>query len=309
MTYIHTDTSLTVLSCDDQWRWKCIFSNRLAWFWFISNNCSFSQGFPAVLYLISPIAGQTGAGCRHKELLYTSSGRWTSKNLIFPLKFGLLVSLYLCNKHARFHWDIFQTGPMIKIWLLENCRWPWPRKHWCCNVQFTSKIVRSTYRHQMFARLIKKAQCYYKSSSFYLEMGVFMMKMGLAISFQFEIFFFNAERFHVGLCQEISVRNHMCQCSTCFMEDRCMFIWFVVAYGGFIWFYWLQSMLKFNVLDFHGQPVGSDKNYFFNFHHYYRYLNQIWSAHRYNTVILAGQVSREIMQGNLLKGCTALLMT
>ena len=29
-----------------------------------------------------------------------------------------------------------------------------------------------------------------------------------------------------------------------------MFIGFVVAYGGFIWFYWLQSMLKFNVLDF-----------------------------------------------------------
>ena len=27
------------------------------------------------------------------------------------------------------------------------------------------------------------------------------------------------------------------------------------------------------------------------------------------TVILAGQVSRQILQGNLLKGCTALLMT
>ena len=141
---IHTDTSLTVLSCDDQWRWKCIFSNRFAWFWCISNNFSFCQGFPAVLYLISPIAGQTGAGCRHKELLYTSSGQRTSKNLIFALKFGLLVSLYLCNKHARFYWDIFQTGPMIKIWLLENNRWLWPRKHWCCNVQFTSKIVHST---------------------------------------------------------------------------------------------------------------------------------------------------------------------
>ena len=88
--------------------------------------------------------------------LYTSSGQRTSKNLIFPLKFGLLVSLYLCNKHARFHWDIFQTGPVIKIWLLENCRWPWPRKHWCYNVQFTSKIVHSKYRHEMFARLIKK---------------------------------------------------------------------------------------------------------------------------------------------------------
>ena len=116
----------------------------------------FCQGFPSVLYLISPIAEQTGAGCRHKELLYTSSGQRTSKSLIFPLKFGLLVSLYLCNKHARFHWDIFQTGPMIKIWLLEKCRWLRPRKHWCCNVQFTSKIVHSTYRHQMFARLIKK---------------------------------------------------------------------------------------------------------------------------------------------------------
>ena len=47
-----------------QWWWKCIFSNRFAWFWCISNNFSFCQGFPAVLYLISPIAGQTGAGCR-----------------------------------------------------------------------------------------------------------------------------------------------------------------------------------------------------------------------------------------------------
>ena len=33
------------------------------------------------------------------------------------------------------------------------------------------------------------------------------------------------------------------------MEDRCSFIGYVVAYGGFIWFYWLQTMLKFNVLD------------------------------------------------------------
>ena len=48
---------------------------------------------------------------------------------------------------------------------------------------------------------------------------------------------------------------------------------------------------------------------FLYFHHYCRYLNQIWTAHRYNTVILAGQVSRQILQGNLLKGCTALLMT
>ena len=121
MTYIDTDTSLTVLSCDDQWWWKRTFSNRFAWFWCISNNFSFCQGFPAVLYLISPIARQTGAGCWHKELLYTLSGQWTSKNLIFPLKIGLLFSLYLCKKHARFHWDIFSTGPMIKIWLLENC--------------------------------------------------------------------------------------------------------------------------------------------------------------------------------------------
>ena len=42
--------------------------------------------------------------------------QWTGKNLIFPLKFGLLVSLFLRNKHARFHWDIFLTDPMIKIW-------------------------------------------------------------------------------------------------------------------------------------------------------------------------------------------------
>ena len=44
-----------------------------------------------------------------------------------------------------------------------------------------------------------------------------------------------------------------------------MFIGFVVAYGGFIWFYQIQSILKFKVWTyvFHGQPVGSDKNYFF----------------------------------------------
>ena len=66
----------------------------------------FCQGFPEELYLISSIAGETWAGCRLKVLPYTSSGQWTSKNLIFPLKFGLLVSLYLCNKHDRFHLDI-----------------------------------------------------------------------------------------------------------------------------------------------------------------------------------------------------------
>ena len=32
------------------------------------------------------------------------------------------------------------------------------------------------------------------------------------------------------------------------------------------------------------------KTIFLYFHHYCIYLNQIWSAYRYNTVILAGQV-------------------
>ena len=69
ITYIHTDASLTVLSCDDQWQWKSIhvLSNTFAWFWCISNNFfHFCQGFPVELYLISSIAGRTGAGCRHK---------------------------------------------------------------------------------------------------------------------------------------------------------------------------------------------------------------------------------------------------
>ena len=83
-----------------------------------------------------------------------------------------------------------------------------------------------------------------------------------------------------------------------------MFIGFVVAHGGFIWFYWLQSILKFNVLDLcFPRPTSGKwrKLFFLYFHHYCRYLNQIWSAHRYNTVILAGQVSRQILQGNLLR--------
>ena len=110
-------------------------------------------------------------------------------------------------------------------------------------------------------------------------------------------------QFHIGLSQEISVRNHMCQCSACFMEARCMFIGFVVAYGGFIWFYWLQIILKFNVLDLcFPRPTSGkwQKLFFLYFHHYCRYLNQIWSAHRYNKVILAGQVSRQILQGTSL---------
>ena len=79
--------------------------------------------------------------------------------------------------------------------------------------------------------------------------GCIYDEKGLAISFQLEIFFSNAEWFDVGLWQNVSVSNHMCQRGTCFMEDRCSFIGFVVAYCGFIWFYWLQTMLKFNVLD------------------------------------------------------------
>ena len=125
----------------------------------------------------------------------------------------------------------------------------------------------------------------------------------MVISFQLEIFFSNVKRFHIGLRQEFSVRNHMCQCSACFMEARCMFIGFVVAYGGFIWFYWLQSILKSNVLDLcFPRPTSGkwQKLFFLYFHHYCRYLNQIWSAHRYNKVILAGQVSRQILQGTSL---------
>ena len=59
----------------------------------------------------------------------------------------------------------FKQAPWLKF-DLENCRWLRPRRHWCCNVQFTSKIVHSIYRHQIFTRLISKTQCYYKSSGF-----------------------------------------------------------------------------------------------------------------------------------------------
>ena len=137
---------------------------------------------------------------------------------------------------------------MITIWLFENCRWPRSRKHWCCNVQFTSEIVHSTYRHQMFAKLIKKHNTIINRAVFNWNVCIHDEK-GLVISFHLEIFFANAERFHVGLGQKISISNHMSQCSTCFMEDRCSFMGFVVAYGGFKWFYWLQTMLNFNVLD------------------------------------------------------------
>ena len=125
----------------------------------------------------------------------------------------------------------------------------------------------------------------------------------MVISFQLEIFFSNVKRFHIGLRQEISVRNHMCQCSACFMEDRCMFIGFVVAYCGFIWFNWLQSTLKFNVLDlcFPRPTSGKWQTIFLYFHYYCRYLKQNLSAHMYITVILADQVSKQILQGNLLR--------
>ena len=72
---------------------------------------------------------------------------------------------------------------------------------------------------------------------FLIGNGCIHDEKGLVISFQLEIFFSNVKRFHIGLRQEFSVRNHTRQCSACFMEDRCMFIGFVVAYGGFIWFY------------------------------------------------------------------------
>ena len=41
------------------------------------------------------------------------------------------------------------------------------------------------------------------------------------------------------------------------MEDMCSFIGFVVAYGGLKWFYWLQTMLNFNVSDLRfPRPTG-----------------------------------------------------
>ena len=75
-----------------------------------------------------------------------------------------------------------------------------------------------------------------KIEQFLIGNGCIHDEKGLVISFQLEIFFSNVKRFHIVLRQEIPVRNHMCQCSACCMEDRCMFIGFVVAYGGFIWF-------------------------------------------------------------------------
>ena len=104
-----------------------------------------------------------------------------------------------------------------------------------CSVHL--KIVLSTYRHQIFTRLIKKNTVLLSIEQFLIGNGCIHDEKGLVISFQLEIFLTNVKRFHIGLRQEISVRNHMCQWSACFMEDRCMFIGFVVAYGGFIWFY------------------------------------------------------------------------
>ena len=62
--------------------------------------------------------------------------------------------------------------------------------------------------------------------------GCIYDEKGLAISFQLEIFFSNAEWFDVGLRQSVSVSNHMCQRGTCFMEDGCSFIW---VCGSLLW--------------------------------------------------------------------------
>ena len=77
------------------------------------------------------------------------------------------------------------------------------------------------------------------------------------------------------------------------------FIGFVVFHGRFVWFYWLQTMLKFNVLNF-CFPLDIYILYIYIYIST-RYLNWIWSAQRQDTVILDGQVSREIIQGNFLR--------
>ena len=127
------------------------------------------------------------------------------------------------------------------------------------------KIVCSTYKHQMFARLIKKVQCYFKSSSFKLKMGVFMMKKGWSLA--------------------SSLKSSLLMPSGFIDSKPC--------WNSMSW-----------TCVFHGQPVGflvtKNRFFLFYFHHYCRYLNQSWFAHSYNTVILAGQVSREIIQGKLL---------
>ena len=89
---------------------------------------------------------------------------------------------------------------------------------------------------KMFAGLIQSTVLLL-IEQFLIGNGCIHDEKGLVIGFQLEIFFSNVKRFHVVLRQEISVRNHMCQCSACFMGDRCMFIGFVVAYGGLIRFF------------------------------------------------------------------------
>ena len=128
-----------------------------------------------------PSPDRLGLGFDARSCRTTSSAQWTSNNFIFPLKFGMLVSLYLCKKHTRFRWDIFKTGPMIKILDFENCRWPRPRKHWWRNVQFTS-TVHSIYRYQMIARMIKKHNTVINWTVFYGKWAYLWLKKGLSLA-------------------------------------------------------------------------------------------------------------------------------
>ena len=154
------------------------------------------------LNLISSNPGQTGAGCRQRGLPFISSGQCDSRNLIFPLKFGLLVSLYLCNKHARFYCEIILIRPVIKIWLFENCRWSRPKN---IGAAMSSSPQNLSKAHIGINCLLdwSESKVILYIEQFLIGNGCICDEKGLVISFQLEIFFSNDEPFHIGLRQQL----------------------------------------------------------------------------------------------------------
>ena len=117
-----------------------------------------------------------------KELLYTSSGNEPVRIWYFPWNLACWFHCFCATSMPDFIGISFKQTPWLKFDFLKIVAGRGQENIGTAMFSSPKKIVCSTYEHQMFARLIKKVQCYYKSSSFKLKMGVFMMKKGWSLA-------------------------------------------------------------------------------------------------------------------------------
>ena len=116
---MHTDASLTVLSCDGQWQWKNIFSHSFAYFWCISNIFHFVRDSLWSHTWFHPSPDRLGLGVDTRSCGALQVANEPVKILYFPWNLQCWLHCIFATSMSDFIGISYKQAPWLKFDFLK----------------------------------------------------------------------------------------------------------------------------------------------------------------------------------------------